>query len=257
MADTPQQAQLRAQLRARGDQLAPRVGEPRPTPAPDPQPGRKPPAGQHGRPSPGRGPGTRPARARQRAGAGTPPVSRGARRDGKRPRSPRDVGRGLVRGASKVTTRRRRYTPAGLLTAELLTGAGIVVLRMVADYEPQADGTLRGRVGHPKGQYGPFPILAGLLVIFFLLSFLAQQGGPRAKVAVIAGGLIDLVLAMKSLDEINRTAATFSHFGQAHVPPGDWQTSGTPAGEPVTTTTTSGDGSGKPSMRITRPPEPM
>jgi len=141
-----------------------------------------------------------------------------------------------LRGARAVTgagTVAGRYSARGLLTAELLTGAGIVAIRAVADYEPQADGTLKGKIGHPAGQYGPLPILAGLIGTFFLLSFLAARGGTRAKVAVIAGGLIVLVLGMKSVTEMTTVSDTFGSFGTAKTPAGDWQTSGTQSGTPV------------------------
>src|SRR5690348_6152618 len=98
------------------------------------------------------------------------------------------------RGARAVTQRSGRYSGKHMLTAELIIGVIIVAVRAVADYEPQADGTVKGKVGHPKGQYGPLPILAGLVVTFFLLSFLAASGGTKAKLAVIAGGIVDLGL---------------------------------------------------------------
>jgi hypothetical protein len=120
-----------------------------------------------------------------------------------------------------------------MLTAELIAGVLIVAIRAVADYEPQADGTLKGKVGHPKGQYGPLPILAGLVVSFFLLSFLAASGGLKGKLAVIAGGVIDLSLLMKSADEFTKVADTFGTFGKAKRPPGAWMTTGTPAGDPL------------------------
>lgn len=151
-----------------------------------------------------------------------------------RARSTRDLGRTGTRAASRIAAGRRPYSARGMLTAELLIGVGIVALRAVADYEPQQDGTLRGKVGHPKGQYGPLPVLAGLIMTFFLLSFLAARGGTRGKVGVIAGGLIVLVLAMKSTGEFETVATTFGSFGTARPPPGDWQTSGPQAGSPIT-----------------------
>jgi hypothetical protein len=147
-----------------------------------------------------------------------------------------------LRGAQKVTGAGGtigRYSARGLLTAELLAGAGLVALRAVSDYEPQADGTLKGKIGHPTGQYGPLPILAGLIGSFFLLSFLAARGGTRGKVAVAAGALIILVLGLKSVTEVETVADTFGTFGKAKVPAGDWQTTGTAAGEPVTGSTSS------------------
>jgi hypothetical protein len=152
-----------------------------------------------------------------------------------------------LRGAQKITGAGAiagRYSARGLLTAELLAGAGLVALRAVSDYEPQSDGTLKGKIGHPSGQYGPLPILAGLIGTFFLLSFLAARGGTRAKVAVAAGALVIVVLGIKSAGEIETVSQTFSSFGKAKTPAGDWQTEGTAAGEPVTGATSStGSGS--------------
>lgn len=153
-----------------------------------------------------------------------------------------------------VAAGRGRYNARHVLTAELLAGIGLVAIRAVADYEPQADGTMKGKIGHPKGQYGPLPTLAGLLVVFFLLSFLAARGGTRAKVAVIAGGFIDLVLAMKSDTEFQKVAATFSTFGKAKPPAGNWQTSGTQAGSALSGGITIGSSNGSSNNgQITKP----
>lgn len=148
------------------------------------------------------------------------------------------------KGAALVTQRDGRYSASRMLTAELALGILIVAVRAVADYEPQADGTLKGKVGHPKGQYGPLPILAGLTVSFFLLSFLAASGGTKAKLAVIFGATIDLALLMKSSAEFEKVTKTFGTFGKAKVPPpGSWQTSGTAAGAPISGTLGGGGGS--------------
>ncbi|MHB1595384.1 MAG: hypothetical protein ACYCO9_16375 [Streptosporangiaceae bacterium] len=144
--------------------------------------------------------------------------------------------RGYQRGTAVprwVAAGRSSYGAKHLLTAELLAGIGLVAIRAVADYQPNADGTLKGKIGHPQGEYGPLPTLAGLLVTFFLLSFLAAQGGTRAKVAVLFGALVDLVLAMKSASEFDKVANTFSTFGKAKTPPGKWQTKGAQAGSPL------------------------
>jgi hypothetical protein len=158
-----------------------------------------------------------------------------------KPITPRQAA-GKSLGAARTVTERRSYSGRHMLTAELLIGILIVAIRAVSDYEPQADGTVRGKVGHPEGQYGPLPILAGLIVTFFLLSFLAASGGLKAKLAVIAGGIIDLALLLKSGDEFTKVSATWGEFGKAKVPPGDWQTSGTIAGEPVSGTLPSDSG---------------
>ena len=135
--------------------------------------------------------------------------------------------------AAVAVTQRGRYTAKHMLTAELIVGVLIVAVRAVADYEPQADGTIKGKVGHPKGQYGPLPILAGLIVSFFLLSFLAASGGLKGKLAVIAGAIIDLGLLYNSATEFTKVSDTFGHLGKAKVPPGSWQTSGDISGQPI------------------------
>jgi hypothetical protein len=159
--------------------------------------------------------------------------------------TPRQVASAPLRGAEAVT-QRKAYTARHMLTAELLIGVGIVAIRAVADYEPQADGTLKGKVGHPKGQYGPLPILAGLVITFFLLSFLAASGGTKAKLAVVGGGIIDLALLMKSSAEFVKVAGTFSDFGKAKTPPGAWQTEGDISGQPISGTASGGAGGGSP-----------
>jgi hypothetical protein len=151
---------------------------------------------------------------------------------------PRDAATGAGKAAKAVTQREGRYSARGMLTAELVAGVLIVAVRAVADYEPQADGTLKGKVGHPKGQYGPLPVLAGLIVSFFLLSFLAASGGMKAKLAVIAGGILDLGLLLNSSAQFEKVSATFSTFGKAKTPPGAWVTSGTQFGAPIQDTGT-------------------
>jgi hypothetical protein len=90
-----------------------------------------------------------------------------------------------------------------LLAAELLTGAVIVAIRALGDYQLTDSGTQRGTLNTPaNGGYGPFTVLAGLVGSFFALSFLAAGGGKRAKAATAAGALIILVLMIKSMDEI-------------------------------------------------------
>lgn len=158
----------------------------------------------------------------------------GARPDSERRQvTPGQVAAAPGKAAAAVTQRDTRYSAKHMLTAELIAGVGIVGIRALADYEPQADGTLKGRIGHPKGQYGPLPILAGLIVAFFLLSFLAASGGLKAKLAVIAGAIIDLGLLMNSSAEFVKVSATFGEFGKAKTPPGSWMTSGTVFGTPI------------------------
>src|ERR1700722_3207524 len=106
-------------------------------------------------------------------------------------RGPGRTARGVTAGKSALAT-------------ELLLGYGIVLIRIVGDFEINEDGAVKGTVGHPKGQYGPFPIAIALTVSFFLLSFLARFGGTKTVVANILGGIIVLTLAMKSAAEIEK-----------------------------------------------------
>lgn len=114
-----------------------------------------------------------------------------------------------------------RAAPMHILMAELLVGAILVGIRAVADYEVQTTGTITGKVAHPNTTFGPLPILAALTVCFFLLSFLAVgTTGSRAKVAVAAGAVLDLALAMKSVTEIKKVAGVFGgSFGTANTAP--------------------------------------
>lgn len=145
--------------------------------------------------------------------------------------------KGVYRGGKKATglvTGKASGSSKHVLTAAFLTGVVFVAIRVVADYEAKADGTVKGKIGHPTGQYGPLPILAGLIGTFFILSLLASGGGNKAKVAAIFGWVVVLTLAMFSLDEFNTASGTFKTFGKAQLPAdttsADWQTSGQPAG---------------------------
>ena len=164
---------------------------------------------------------------------------------GRRSVTPRQVARGTVKGGRKVTRvteRRGGVGPKHVLTAELVAGLMIVLVRVVADYEPQADGTVKGKIGHPKGQYGPLPIAAGLIGTFFFLSFFVAKGGRWATVANAFGALVIITLGVKSTDEFDKVAATFSDWGKGKKPAGAWETSGVPAGD----LTQGGGGSGAP-----------
>ena len=108
--------------------------------------------------------------------------------------------------ASRITQRSGSYSGKGMLTSELIIGFVLVGIRIVGDFEtvtvPTATGNnvvTRGKVLHPAGTYGPFPVAVGLVLTFFLLSFLAAGGGTRAKFAVIFGGTVILALGVKSL----------------------------------------------------------
>lgn len=152
-----------------------------------------------------------------------------------------------------VTERSGGYSGKHVLTAELLAGLLIVLVRAVADYEPQHDGTVKGKIGHPEGQYGPLPIAAGLIASFFVLSFIVQKGGRWATVGNSFGALIILVLAMKSVKEFDDVAKTFGDWGKAKKPPGHWETSGPVAGQPVSGSSGGGGGSGSGSNAPVKP----
>lgn len=110
------------------------------------------------------------------------------------------------------------YRGNGMLAALLLIGIALVAIRLVADFEVQEDGSVKGKVLHPQGQFGPIAVLAGLLATFFVLSFVAMGGGLRAKLAVIMGGAIVLTLGVRTLSEIEKVGATFGSIGQISVP---------------------------------------
>jgi hypothetical protein len=120
--------------------------------------------------------------------------------------------RSVVRSVAGV------YSGKGMLAALLLVGIVLVAIRLVADFEVQQDGAVKGNVLHPQGQYGPVAILAGLLGTFFVLSLVAMGGGTRAKLAVIMGGAIVLTLGVRSIGEIEKIGSTFGSIGKISVP---------------------------------------
>ena len=50
---------------------------------------------------------------------------------------------------------RRDYSGKGMLTGLLLIGFVIILIRIVADVEVSGDGSVKGNVLHPSGEYGP------------------------------------------------------------------------------------------------------
>lgn len=148
------------------------------------------------------------------------------------------------RAATAVTQRSGAYSGKGVLTAELLAGFVIVAIRVVADYEVQEDGTATGKVLHKDGQYGPLPILAGLIATFFALSFVAIGGGTRAKVAVLLGGAVVLTLGVRSLNEIKTAGTTFGNIGTITVPAAAGSEGSGASGTSTSTSTSTGSGSG-------------
>jgi hypothetical protein len=98
-----------------------------------------------------------------------------------------------------------------VLTAEFLLCLGVVAVRVVGDYEINDNGAQKGTLNTPaNGGWGPLTVLTGLLGSFFLLGFLASGGGGRAKIANLAGGLLTVVLIIKSDTEISTVAGYVS-----------------------------------------------
>jgi hypothetical protein len=121
----------------------------------------------------------------------------------------------VVNTAQKITQRSGSYTGKGMLTAELLVGFLIVLIRIVADFD---SSTGKGNVLHPQGQYGPMPITAALILTFFMLSLLAMGGGTRAKIAVIFGATVVIALGLNSVTEFQTVSSTIGNIGQITVP---------------------------------------
>lgn len=121
----------------------------------------------------------------------------------------------VVNTARKVTQRSSAYSGKGMLTAELLAGFLIVLVRIIADFDPESG---KGNVLHAQGTYGPLPICAGLILTFFALSLLAMGGGTRAKIAVIAGATVVIALALNSVTEFETIASSLGEIGQITVP---------------------------------------
>ena len=134
------------------------------------------------------------------------------------------------RVATAVTVRRGGQHA---LMAEFLFFLGIVAMRAIADYVPAdqgqpTEGTSKGTVTPQSGQLGPLPILAAGFVIFFLLSFMAARGGGAARVAAMAGLIIDLALLMKSIPELEKVSGSFGTVrAQAQQAQGTTQAPGT------------------------------
>jgi len=124
-----------------------------------------------------------------------------------------------ARAAAKVTQRSGDYSGKGMLTGLFLIGCAIILVRIVADFEVSGDGSVKGNVLHPSGEYGPLTIAVGMIASFFLLSFLAIGGGTRAKIAVILGGCIVLTLGVKSYPEIVKVGSVIGTIGTVVVPP--------------------------------------
>lgn len=123
--------------------------------------------------------------------------------------------------ATTVTQRSSTYSGKGILTVELLVGFAIVLIRLVGDVDlsgVQQTGSAKGNILHPRGQYGPVAILAGLVGSFFFLSLLAVKGGTPAKLAVILGGIIVTTLGVTSYPEIVKVGSVFGRIGTVTVP---------------------------------------
>lgn len=142
--------------------------------------------------------------------------------------------------ARQVTVRQTSYSGKGILTVELLMIFAIVAIRVVADYEVQSNGTVKGNVLSPSGQLGPLPILVTSVITFFILSFVAAGGGTRAKLAGILGGIIVVGLAMKSTAEITKVSTTIGSIGTITTPTQTGSTS--VSSSPSSTSTPSSSG---------------
>lgn len=164
-----------------------------------------------------------PGHARKRAASPAAAANRAAERAARQPPAapgPRGAGRAPYRKSGRagafgggvalgrILPRGQVAGPTGhLLTAQLLTGAVIVAIRALGDYQLTDSGTARGTLNAPgNGGYGPFTVLGGLIGAFFGLSFLASAGGRKAKAAVAFGFLIIVMLLIKSMNEIEIVA---------------------------------------------------
>jgi hypothetical protein len=123
-----------------------------------------------------------------------------------------------ARAAGRIT-QRPDYSGKGMLTGLLLIGFVIILVRVVADFEVSGDGSAKGSVLHPAGEYGPLTIAVAMIASFFFLSFLAIGGGTRAKLAVILGGCIVLTLGVKSYPELVKVGSVIGTIGTVTVPP--------------------------------------
>ena len=131
----------------------------------------------------------------------------------------RESGPGFSPGRAAAKVTQRDYSGKGMLAGLLLIGFAIILVRSVADFEVSGDGSVKGNVLHPAGEYGPLTIAVGLIASFFFLSFLAIGGGTRAKIAVILGGCIVLTLGVKSYPEITKVGSVIGTIGTVVVPP--------------------------------------
>lgn len=164
--------------------------------------------------------------------------------------------------AAKVTQRSGTYSGKGMLTAELLVGFGIILIRIIGDFTvDDATGKAKSNVLHNSEVYGPFPIAIGLIGVFFILSFLAASGGKKAKFAVVFGGLVVTALGVKSVGEVDKIAKTIGNIGTYQVPPPSGK-EGSGASSPNATVTIPGasapaDGSPAPSPAPTGSVSPI
>ena len=132
----------------------------------------------------------------------------------------RTAARGTVRGpgrlAQAVTVRKGGQHA---LMAEFLAFLAIVTMRAIADYVPAdqgqpTEGTSKGTVTPHGKQIGPLPTLAAGFVIFFILGFMAARGGASARVAAVAGLIIDVVLLLNSMPELDTVSQSFGNARQ-------------------------------------------
>jgi len=142
--------------------------------------------------------------------------------------------RAIIRAPRKITNRSGTYSGKGMLTAELLVGFVIILIRIIADFTiDDTTGKLKSNVLHNSGEYGPMPIATGLIGVFFILSFLAASGGKKAKAAVVFGGVVVTALGVKSVPQIGSIATYIGSIGTYQVPAASG-TEGSGASSPIT-----------------------
>lgn len=96
------------------------------------------------------------------------------------------------------------------LVAEFLVALVIIIIRAVADYVPQGNGTEPGEEQPAKGAH-PLTMLAATLIVYFVLSVAARTHTFMSRAAVLFGLLMDLTLLTKSGPEMQTVANWFAN----------------------------------------------
>lgn len=231
MADTAQQAEVRRQLAARGNQLAPRV-----TPGGSQRrfsgSAARTAANPATRPRPGSSTTTRARSTTRRAGPRsstrttppTPPAEDvgplGGRRSS-RTQPPPDLGDRARRYVQREAGRQWRAVPR-LLVVEWLASLAIIAVK---PFEPAEPG---------KATEATIPQLMGVSVVFFLLAAGASISPRASKVANLFGGLVTLVLLLHNHGSVTGAVTTLAKYQAPQTP----NIAPSPAaGEPVASAT--------------------